>query len=65
MVLTPGKLFRAATRGCYGPLARPDRIVNVTVRDRDFQLVRIIDSERDLGAFRKLWTTLVEVDRDS
>jgi hypothetical protein len=65
MVLSPGKFFRSATRGWYGPFARPDRIVNVTVRDQDFQLVRVLDSERDLVAFRELWAALIEVDRGS
>jgi hypothetical protein len=62
-VLSPGKVFRSATRGWYSPFARPDRIVNVTVRDQDFQLVRVLDSERDLVAFRELWAVLIEVDR--
>jgi len=61
---SPGKLFRAATRRWYGPFARPERIVNVAVRDPDFQLVRVLDAERELVAFRKLWAALVEVDRD-
>lgn len=64
MALLAGKLFRAATRSWYGPFARPDRIVNVAVRDQDFELVRILDCERDLAAFRKQWAALVEVDRD-
>jgi hypothetical protein len=63
MVLSPGKAFRSATRGWYGPFARPDRIANVTVRDQDRQLVRVLDSERDLIAFRELWAALIEVDR--
>jgi hypothetical protein len=65
MVLSPAKVFRAATRGRYGPFARPDRIVNVAVRDQNFQLVRVLDSERDLVAFRALWMSLVEADRDA
>jgi hypothetical protein len=65
MVLSPGKVFRAATRSWYGPFARPDQIVDVAVRDQDFQLVRILDSERDLVAFRALWVSLFEVDRDA
>ena len=65
MVLSPGKIFRSATRDWYGPFARPDRIVNVIVRDQDFQLVRVLDSEHDLVAFRKLWVALIEVDHGS
>ena len=63
MVLSPGRLFRAATRGWYGPFARPDRIVNVTVRGQDLQPVHVLDSARDLVAFRELWAALIEVDR--
>jgi hypothetical protein len=47
-----------------GPFARPHRIVNVAVRDQDFQLVRVLEAERDLIAFRALWASLVDVDRD-
>jgi hypothetical protein len=65
MVLSPGKVFRSATRGWFGPFARPDQIVNVTVRDQDFQIVRVLESERNLVAFRELWAALIEVDRGS
>jgi len=44
-------LFRAATRRWYGPFARPERIVNVAVRDQDFQLIRVLESEGDLSRF--------------
>ena len=65
MVLSPGKVFRSAARGWYGPFARPGRIVKVTVRDQDFQLVRVLDSHLELVAFRALWAGVVEVDRGS
>lgn len=65
MVLSPGKVFRAATGSWYGPFARLDRIVNVAVRDHDFQLVRVLEAERDLIAFRALWGSLVEVECDA
>ena len=56
-------MFRAATRRWYGPFARPERIVNVAVRDQDFQLIRVFESERGLLAFRELWAAVIEVDR--
>lgn len=56
-------LFRAATRRWYGPFARPERIVDVAVRDQDFQLIRVLESEGDLLASRKLWAAVIEVDR--
>jgi hypothetical protein len=62
MALSPGKLFRAATRRWFGPAVYADRIVKVTVRDQNSQVVRVLDSERDLAAFRDLWAALVEVD---
>ena len=65
MALSFGTLFRAATRRWLGPPADARTIVKVTVRDEDFQLVRVIDSERDLAAFRALWAALVEADPGS
>jgi hypothetical protein len=62
MTFTPGSLFRTATRRWFGPAADADRIAKVTVRDEDFQVVRVLDSERELAAFRKLWAALVEAD---
>ena len=64
MVFSPGPLFRAATRRWYGPFAHPERIVNVAVRNQDFQLIRVLESEGDLLAFRKLWAAVIEVDRN-
>jgi hypothetical protein len=61
MVFSPGKVFRAATRGWHGPFARPEMIIKVAVHD-DVQLLRMLDAERDLAAFRQLWATFVEVD---
>jgi hypothetical protein len=62
MAFSPGKLFRAATRRWFGPLAGTERIVKVTVRDADSHVIRVIESERDLAAFRALWAGLVETD---
>jgi hypothetical protein len=65
MLLSPGRLFRTATRRWLGLVRTADRIVKVTVRDENFQLVRVIDAERDLAVFCKLWAALVEADPDS
>jgi len=65
MAFSPGKLFRAAARRWFGPLAGTEGIVKVTVRDADFHVVRVIESERDLAAFRALWAALVETDPGS
>jgi hypothetical protein len=65
MALSPGKLLRAATSRWFGPAAGAGRIVKVTVRDEDFQLIRVIDSARDLAVFRALWAGLVEADLGS
>jgi GCN5-related N-acetyl-transferase len=65
MAFSPGKLFRAVTRRWFGPLAGTERIVKVTVSDADFHVVRVIESERDLVAFRALWAALVETDPGS
>jgi len=62
MALSPGKLFRAATRRWFGPAAGADSIVKVTVRDEKGRIVRVIDSERDVAAFRALWAGLLETD---
>jgi hypothetical protein len=59
---SPGKIFRAATRCWIGPLAHTRSIVKVTVRDQNFQIVRVLASEADLAAFRALWSALIEVD---
>ncbi len=60
--LTPGKVFRVATRRWLGPAASADSIVKVTVRDAESRVVRVIESERDLAAFRTLWAGLAEAD---
>ncbi len=65
MALSPGQLFRAATSRWFGPAANAGSIVKVTVRDEDFQLIRVIASERDLAVFRALWAGLVEADPSS
>jgi hypothetical protein len=65
MALSPGQLFRKAISPWFGPTASAGSIVKVTVRDEDFQLIRVIDSERDLTAFRALWGGLVEADPGS
>jgi hypothetical protein len=65
MAFRLGTLFRSKTRGWYGPFARPYRIITVTVRDQDYRLIRVLDSQRDLAAFRELWAALIEVDRGS
>jgi hypothetical protein len=62
VTFSPGKTFRAATRRWIGPLARTGGIVKVTVRDQNFQIVRVLASEADLAAFRALWSALIEVD---
>lgn len=62
MPLSLGKLFRAATRRWIGPFADARRIVKVTVRDEHSQVDRVLDSERDLAAFRALWAALIEAD---
>lgn len=65
MANSAGKLFRAATWRWLGPPGDVGKIVKVTVHDQDSQLVRVIDSERDLAAFRALWVSLVEADPGS
>jgi hypothetical protein len=60
LVLSPGKLFRAATLQWFGPASDADGILKVTVRDENSHVVRI-DSQRNLAAFRQLWAALVEV----
>ena len=62
MTFAPGKTLRAATRNWIGPFARTRRIVKVTVRDQNFQILRVLKSEPDLAAFRALWSELIEVD---
>jgi hypothetical protein len=65
MTFSPGKILRAATQHWFGPFARTRRIVKVTVRDQDFQIVRVLKSEPDLTAFRALWSAMIEVDGSS
>ena len=65
MAFSPGKILRAKTRRWIGPLAATRRVVKVTVRDQNFQIVRVLASESDLAAFRALWSALVEVDPGS
>jgi hypothetical protein len=62
MPLAPGKLVRAVTRRWLGPLAHGRTIVQVTVRDQDFRVVRVLASEHDLAAFGGLWATMTEAD---
>jgi hypothetical protein len=62
MTFSPGKIFRAATRHWLGPFARSRRVVKVTVRDEDFHVVRVLESEPDLAAFCTLFSALIEVD---
>jgi hypothetical protein len=62
VALSPGKTFRAATRHWIGPLAGTRSIAKVTVRDQNFQIVRVLASQGDLAAFRALWSELIEVD---
>jgi hypothetical protein len=62
MGFSPGKTFRAATRNWIGPFARTRRIVKVTVRDQNFQVVRVLASEPSLIAFRAAWSALIEID---
>ena len=65
MALSPGRLFRAATRRWLGPATDADSVVKVTVRDEELHIVRVLDSQRDLAAFRRLWAALVEADSSS
>jgi hypothetical protein len=65
MALSPGKLFRSVVSRWFGPAANAGSIVKVTVRDEDSRVVRVIDSERDLAAFRALWAALAEADPGS
>jgi hypothetical protein len=65
MAFSAGKFFRAATRRWFGPAAGTEGIVKVTVRDADFHVIRVIESERDLATFRALWAALVETDPGS
>jgi hypothetical protein len=62
MPLSPGRLFRALIRRWRGPFARGHTIVQVTVRDQDFRVVRVLASEHDLAAFRCLWASMTEAD---
>ena len=63
MSFSPGKVFRAATRNWIGPFARTRRIVKVSIRDKDFQTIRVLASESGLAAFCAFWSELIEVDR--
>jgi cytidylate kinase len=65
LLLSTGKLFRAATLRWFGPASDADRILKVTVSDENSHVVRVIDSQRDLAAFRQLWSALVEADAPS
>jgi hypothetical protein len=65
LLLSAGKLFRAATLRWFGPASDGDRILKVTVSDENSHVVRVIDSQRDLAAFRQLWSALVEADAPS
>ena len=62
MALSLGRLIRAATRRWLGPAAAAGGIVKVTVRDEHSQVVRVLEAERDLAAFRALWAALIEAD---
>jgi hypothetical protein len=65
MALRFGQLFRAATRRWLGPFARTRHIVKVTVRDENFHIIRVLTSDKELLAFRDLWSGLVEIDPGS
>ena len=65
MPLSLGKLVRAVTRRWWGPFARGRTIVQVTVRDQDFRIVRVLASEQELAAFSRLWATAIETDHRS
>jgi hypothetical protein len=60
--MSTGKLIRALLWRWKGPPARARIIVRVSVRDHNFQLVKVITSDGDLASFRKMWSTLVEAD---
>jgi hypothetical protein len=62
MALSPGQLLRSALSRWFGPAANAGSIVKVTVRDEDSRIVHVIDSERDLAAFRALWAALAEAE---
>ncbi len=60
-----GKLFRTATRRWLGLFADTRTIVNVTVRDKEFRIVRELTAQRDLAGFRELWSGMAEFDPTS
>ena len=62
LLLSTGKLFRAATLRWFG---RPVTPTGLTVSDENSHVVRVIDSQRDLATFRQLWSALVEADAPS
>jgi len=62
MTLSLGSLFRTTARQWFGPFAHGRKIVKVTIRDQKFAVIRELTSERDLAAFRDLWSAMVESD---
>jgi hypothetical protein len=61
MSLSLGNLLRTLTP----PLGPRQTIVQVTIRDPDFRIVRVLASEHELAAFSDLWAARVKVDRRS
>ena len=59
MSLSPGKLVRALTERWLGPRRT---LVQVTIRDQDFRIVRVLASEHDIAAFSSLWAARIKVD---
>jgi hypothetical protein len=59
MSLSPGKLVRALTERWLGPRRT---MVQVTVRNQDFRIVRVLASEHELAAFSSMWATRIKVD---
>jgi hypothetical protein len=62
MSLPLGDLIRTLTQRWLGP---HQPVVQVTIRDPDFRIVRVLASERELAAFSGLWAARIKVDRRS
>jgi len=55
-------LLRAITAPWWGPAARAGKIVQVTVRGADFEVVKTISRDPDLARFREMWSRIIEVE---
>jgi len=60
--MSTGDLIRAMAWRWRGPAAWARGIVSVSVRDHNFKLVKTITSERELAAFREMWSEIIEAE---